>query len=186
MNLKQYVLTALAVSALTMPWAPGVSQAAAADASAATSSSSATAVKADTAAKSDAAAAKAKQVKYNLKFNAKNYTMETLQLDGKDVAFRAYRDVVYVSKPASVASESMSVFIPEAYFQKGGSVNGYTAKTAPIFLPNGVGGYMPGEIKEPSANDRPHERRRQCLARRALEGLCRRGTGHPRPHDGRR
>lgn len=160
MNLKHYVLTALAVSALTMPWA-GVSQAAAADASAqataaktASAVSSATAVKADTAAKSDAAAAKAKQVKYNLKFNAKNYTKETLQLDGKDVAFRAYRDVVYVSKPASVASESMSVFIPEAYFQKGGSVNGYTAKTAPIFLPNGVGGYMPGEIKEPSANDR--------------------------------
>lgn len=160
MNLKQYVLTALAVSALTMPWA-GVSQAAAADASAATSSSSATAVKANTAAKSDVAAAakktmpvKVKQVKYSLKFNAKNYTKETLQLDGKDVAFRAYRDVVYVSKPASVASESMSVFIPEAYFQKGGSVNGYTAKTAPIFLPNGVGGYMPGEIKEPSANDR--------------------------------
>lgn len=160
MNLKHYVLTALAVSALTMPWA-GVSQAAAADASAATSSSSATAVKANTAAKSDVAAAakktmpvKVKQVKYSLKFNAKNYTKETLQLDGKDVAFRAYRDVVYVSKPASVASESMSVFIPEAYFQKGGSVNGYTAKTAPIFLPNGVGGYMTGEIKEPSANDR--------------------------------
>lgn len=160
MNLKHYVLTALAVSALTMPWA-GVSQAAAADASAATSSSSATAVKANTAAKSDVAAAakktmpvKVKQVKYSLKFNAKNYTKETLQLDGKDVAFRAYRDVVYVSKPASVASESMSVFIPEVYFQKGGSVNGYTAKTAPIFLPNGVGGYMPGEIKEPSANDR--------------------------------
>lgn len=34
MNLKQYVLTALAVSALTMPWAPGVTQAAAADAAA--------------------------------------------------------------------------------------------------------------------------------------------------------
>ena len=140
MNLKHYVLTALAVSALTMPWA-GVSQAAAADASAATSSSSATAVKANTAAKSDVAAAakktmpvKVKQVKYSLKFNAKNYTKETLQLDGKDVAFRAYRDVVYVSKPASVASESMSVFIPEAYFQKGGSVNGYTAKTAPILM----------------------------------------------------
>ena len=34
MNLKHYVLTALAVSALTMPWAPGISQAAAVDASA--------------------------------------------------------------------------------------------------------------------------------------------------------
>ena len=34
MNLKQYVLTALAVSALTMPWTLGVTQAAAADAAA--------------------------------------------------------------------------------------------------------------------------------------------------------
>lgn len=142
MNLKQYVLTALAVSALTMPWAPGVTQAVSSAAAA-----TAKTVKAD-------APIKVKQAKYSLKFNAKNYTKETLKLEGQDVAFRAYRDVVYTAKPASVASESMSIFIPEAYFQKGGTVNGYTAKTAPIFLPNGVGGYMPGESKEPSASER--------------------------------
>ena len=148
MNLKQYVLTALAVSALTMPWAPGVTQAAAADAAAQPAAepapqavSSAAAATAKTV-KADAPI-KVKQAKYSLKFNAKNYTKETLKLEGQDVAFRAYRDVVYTAKPASVASESMSIFIPEAYFQKGGTVNGYTAKTAPIFLPNGVGGYMP-------------------------------------------
>lgn len=142
MNLKQYVLTALAVSALTMPWAPGVTQAVSSAAAA-----TAKTVKAD-------APIKVKQAKYSLKFNAKNYTKETLKLEGQDVAFRAYRDVVYTAKPASVASESMSIFIPEAYFQKGGTVNGYTAKTAPIFLPNGVGGYMSGESKEPSASER--------------------------------
>lgn len=159
MNLKQYVLTALAVSALTMPWAPGVTQAAAADAAAqpaaepapqavsSAAASTAKTVKAD-------APIKVKQAKYSLKFNAKNYTKETLKLEGQDVAFRAYRDVVYTAKPASVASESMSIFIPEAYFTKGGTVNGYTAKTAPIFLPNGVGGYMPGDSKEPSDSDR--------------------------------
>ncbi|MEE0480969.1 MAG: subtype B tannase [Mitsuokella jalaludinii] len=159
MNLKQYVLTALAVSALTMSWAPGVTQAAAADAAAqpaaepapqavsSAAASTAKTVKAD-------APIKVKQAKYSLKFNAKNYTKETLKLEGQDVAFRAYRDVVYTAKPASVASESMSIFIPEAYFTKGGTVNGYTAKTAPIFLPNGVGGYMPGESKEPSDSDR--------------------------------
>ena len=159
MNLKQYVLTALAVSALTMPWTLGVTQAAAADAAAqpeaepapqAVSSAAATTAKT---VKADAPI-KVKQAKYSLKFNAKNYTKETLKLEGQDVAFRAYRDVVYTAKPASVASESMSIFIPEAYFQKGGTVNGYTAKTAPIFLPNGVGGYMPGESKEPSASER--------------------------------
>lgn len=142
MNLKQYVLTALAVSALTMPWAPGVTQAVSSAAAA-----TAKTVKAD-------APIQVKQAKYSLKFNAKNYTKETLKLEGQDVAFRAYRDAVYTAKPASVASESMSIFIPEAYFTKGGTVNGYTAKTAPIFLPNGVGGYMPGENKEPSASER--------------------------------
>lgn len=159
MNLKQYVLTALAVSALTMPWTLGVTQAAAADAAAqpeaepapqAVSSAAATTAKT---VKADAPI-KVKQAKYSLKFDAKNYTKETLQLDGQAVAFRAYRNVVYVAKPASAAAESMSVFIPEAYFQKGGTVNGYTAKTAPIFLPNGVGGYMPGDSKEPSDSDR--------------------------------
>lgn len=159
MNLKQYVLTALAVSALTMPWAPGVTQAAAADAAAQPAAepapqavSSAAAATAKTV-KADAPI-KVKQAKYSLKFNAKNYTKETLKLEGQDVAFRAYRDVVYTAKPASVASESMSIFIPEAYFQKGGTVNGYTAKAAPIFLPNSVGGYMPGDSKEPSDSDR--------------------------------
>lgn len=159
MNLKQYVLTALAVSALTMPWTLGVTQAAAADAAAqpeaepapqAVSSAAATTAKT---VKADAPI-KVKQAKYSLKFNAKNYTKETLKLEGQDVAFRAYRDVVYTAKPTSVASESMSIFIPEAYFTKGGTVNGYTAKTAPIFLPNGVGGYMPGDSKEPSDSDR--------------------------------
>lgn len=159
MNLKQYVLTALAVSALTMPWAPGVTQAAAADAAAQPATepapqavSSAAAATAKTV-KADAPI-KVKQAKYSLKFDAKNYTKETLQLDGQAVAFRAYRNVVYVAKPASAAAESMSVFIPEAYFQKGGTVNGYTKETTPIFLPNGVGGYMPGDSKEPSASER--------------------------------
>ena len=116
MNLKQYVLTALAVSALTMPWAPGVTQAVSSAAAA-----TAKTVKAD-------APIQVKQAKYSLKFNAKNYTKETLKLEGQDVAFRAYRDAVYTAKPASVASESMSIFIPEAYFTKGGTVNGYTGE----------------------------------------------------------
>lgn len=149
MNLKQYVLTALAVSALTMPVATSAAPAATAD-TAVQAASAKTAQAAGTKAEAKAAA---KQTKYSLKFDAKNYTKETLQLDGQAVAFRAYRNVVYVAKPASAAAESMSVFIPEAYFQKGGTVNGYTKETAPIFLPNGVGGYMPGDSKEPSDSD---------------------------------
>lgn len=150
MNLKQYVLTALAVSALTMPVTASAAPAATADAAV----QAASAKTAQAAGSQAEAKAVAKQTKYSLKFDAKNYTKETLQLDGQAVAFRAYRNVVYVAKPASAAAESMSVFIPEAYFQKGGTVNGYTKETAPIFLPNGVGGYMPGDSKEPSDSDR--------------------------------
>lgn len=150
MNLKRYVLTALAVSALTMPVTASAAPAATAD----TAVQAASAKTAQAAGNQAEAKAAAKQTKYSLKFDAKNYTKETLQLDGQAVAFRAYRNVVYVAKPASAAAESMSVFIPEAYFQKGGTVNGYTKETAPIFLPNGVGGYMPGDSKEPSDSDR--------------------------------
>ncbi len=158
MNLKKSVLTMLACSALTMPFATGTTQAAAADAQTQTTAAKAVTAADNTKDTADAqSTAKkqtaAKQQKYSLKLNTKNYTKETLQLNGQDVAFRAYRNIPYVSKPVSVAAESMSIFIPEAYFTKGGTVNDYTAKTAPIFLPNGVGGYMPGQITEPSAND---------------------------------
>ena len=158
MNLKKSVLTMLAVSALTVPFASGTTQAAAntqtQPAAAAKTAVSTGTTAAQTAAKTQTAEKTQKQQTYSLKLNTKNYTKETLKLNGQDVAFRAYRNIPYVSKPVSVASESMSIFIPEEYFTKGGTVNGYTAKTAPIFLPNGVGGYMPGQITEPSDQDR--------------------------------
>ena len=47
----------------------------------------------------------------------------------------------------------MNLFVPAAYLE-GKSVNGYTAQTAPIFLPNKVGGYMPGTADEPQEKDR--------------------------------
>lgn len=89
---------------------------------------------------------------YNLDFDRSAYTKERMTLAGETVAFRAYRGIVYVANPASKASETMDIYVPEAYFQNG-TVNGYTKETAPIFLPNGVGGYMPGSIAAPSERD---------------------------------
>lgn len=85
----------------------------------------------------------------SLKLDPASYTDETLIVGGQTVAFRAYRDIPYAVRPRDRERERMSIFIPAAYFS-GGTVNGYTAKTAPIFLPNGVGGYMPGEILAPA------------------------------------
>ena len=90
---------------------------------------------------------------FDLDFNAADYKAEELELDGETIRYRAYRNVVYVARPQSIEYESMNIFIPEGYFG-GEAINGYTMKSAPIFLPNNVGGYMPGSAGEPSANDR--------------------------------
>lgn len=89
----------------------------------------------------------------DISFDPSVYNDETLSLDGTTVAYRAYRSRVYVEHPENAAYQSMNIFVPMAYFE-GGSINGYTAATAPIFLPNGVGGYMPGEASEPKEKDR--------------------------------
>lgn len=43
--------------------------------------------------------------------------------------------------------------MPEAYFN-GGEINGFNMNTAPIFLPNAVGGYMPAKADEPTEKGR--------------------------------
>lgn len=45
----------------------------------------------------------------------------------------------------------MNIFVPEAYYE-GFVINGYSLNTAPVFMPNTVGGYMPGELDEPGYN----------------------------------
>lgn len=55
--------------------------------------------------------------------------------------------VVYVAQPVSKPYQSMTIVVPEAYMNAdgtvnpAGSVNGYTAQTAPIIYQNGVSGY---------------------------------------------
>ena len=90
---------------------------------------------------------------YTLDFDTSAYTQETYTVNGKSIAVRAYRNIVYVQKPKSVKQQSMNIFIPEAYFSKG-TINGYTKDTAPIFLPNAVGGYLPGNADELKEQDR--------------------------------
>lgn len=90
---------------------------------------------------------------YSIIFNPSDYTSKTMNADGETISFRAYEHLVYTERPYSAENQMLSVYIPEAYFH-GGTVNGFTAETAPIFMPNGVGGYMPGEIVEPSETSR--------------------------------
>lgn len=94
------------------------------------------------------AASSQSQASYDLTFPAAKGVKESLSLDNRQVTYYAYRDLVYVSHPKNAEYEKMNIFIPAAYLE-GKSVNGYTAQTAPIFLPNQVGGYMPGKAGDP-------------------------------------
>ncbi|MCD7982548.1 MAG: alpha/beta hydrolase [Clostridiales bacterium] len=60
------------------------------------------------------------------------------------VIYRAYEEVCYVGNPVLVKNQSMNIYVPEAYFHEEQS-DGWTAETAPVYFPNGVGGYMPAE-----------------------------------------
>ena len=64
------------------------------------------------------------------------------------VAYRVYSDITYVMNPVNEEYQKMSIYIPEAYIG-GGTLNGYTASTAPIFIPNNSGGYMAASIMAP-------------------------------------
>lgn len=93
------------------------------------------------------------QKTYDLTFHPEKGIRESKTYQNQQVDYYAYRNIVYVSKPKNVEYESMNLFVPAAYLE-GKSVNGYTAQTAPIFLPNKVGGYMPGTADEPQEKDR--------------------------------
>lgn len=86
---------------------------------------------------------------YDLKFDSTIGVEKTLNYEGRQIKFIAYENIVYVKNPASVERQRLSIFVPAEYLT-GGEINGYTAKTAPIFMPNGVGGYMPGDIQAPA------------------------------------
>lgn len=81
---------------------------------------------------------------FELKFNDKNYRSLETNVNGETIKFRAFEHIVYVKNPIEPEYQSMHIYVPEAYFNQG-EINGYNADTAPIFLPNSIGGYMPAK-----------------------------------------
>ena len=86
-----------------------------------------------------------------LKFDDKKYTVETITLDGKTLKYRAFENIIYVKNPVDANFQKLSIFVPETYYE-GKLIGKYNLKTAPIFLPNTVGGYMPGLPERPGIN----------------------------------
>ncbi|MDO4644084.1 MAG: subtype B tannase [Cardiobacteriaceae bacterium] len=84
-----------------------------------------------------------------LTFNPDAYRQA--ETDGQ--AYRAYEGIVYVAHPVDAQHQQLNLYIPEAYFHDG-SIDGFTANNAPIFLPNNIGGYMPAEAGTPDSPSR--------------------------------
>lgn len=85
-----------------------------------------------------------------LNFETHPYEVRTLSYEGQTFRVRAYEDIIYVSNPVDTIHQRMNIYIPIAYFE-GGSIDRFTAESAPIFFPNQVGGYMParpGRLQE--------------------------------------
>ncbi|PXW92283.1 alpha/beta hydrolase family protein [Sphaerotilus hippei] len=78
----------------------------------------------------------------DLTFDPDRFVPKVFTVDGRRIAVRAYEGLPVVARPVEPACQAINVYIPEAYF-RGEAVGRYTARTAPIFLPNQVGGYMP-------------------------------------------
>lgn len=83
-----------------------------------------------------------------MKFDKQNYQIEKITIGGNTIEIRSFRNRVYVEKPVNEEFQQMNIFAPETYYH-GGCIHGYTLDTAPVFMPNWVGGYMPGVAGEP-------------------------------------
>lgn len=83
-----------------------------------------------------------------LRFDPTQYVTKTLEMDGRTVTYRAFMGIPYIEKPADGEFQKLNLFAPEAFFA-GESINGYDIRTAPIFVPNSVGGYRPGPAEQP-------------------------------------
>lgn len=86
---------------------------------------------------------------YDLDFSKQKYTEQSIEVNGQAVKFRAYEGVVYVRNPVDTRYEIINIYVPEAYYN-GGEIDGFNAETAPIFLHNQIGGYMPAEPGKPA------------------------------------
>ena len=93
---------------------------------------------------------------YNkLIFDETEFTVETVEEEGKTLVYRAFENIPYVTKPADEKIQRLSIFVPELYYE-GKSIDGYNLKNAPIFMPNTVGGYMPGPQERPGKDFMQH------------------------------
>ena len=91
-------------------------------------------------------------LKISLAFDVKNYESMSTTVDNKEIKYRAFEYIPYVANPIDIDQQYMNIYVPEEYFNNG-TVNAYNTQTAPIFMPNAVGGYMPSQAMTPKVKN---------------------------------
>lgn len=82
-----------------------------------------------------------------LKFQDQEYVIKEVECEGETLTYRAFENIVYVTNPVDEI-QKLNIYVAEKYYQ-GENINGYNIHTAPIFMPNTVGGYKPGPVTYP-------------------------------------
>jgi hypothetical protein len=90
----------------------------------------------------------------SMQFDPNRYQTQQLTVDGQTFTVRAYENLATVARPVDAAAQAVNIYVPEAYFH-GQAVGAFTAQTAPIFLPNQIGGYMPAKPGTPTGRTGP-------------------------------
>ncbi len=78
-----------------------------------------------------------------LKFNPENYEKKSCTAGGRTITCRAWEGISYCEHPVDEI-QKLNLFAPDSF-----AGTAYDWKSAPIFVPNSVGGYMPGPCEEP-------------------------------------
>ena len=84
----------------------------------------------------------------DLCFDPAAYAEGSCTLEGSTIRYRAWENIGYCAAPVD-AIQTLNLYVPEDYYA-GAVHNGYTLQTAPIFVPNTVGGDLPGPADCPS------------------------------------
>ena len=85
-----------------------------------------------------------------LRFDPEAFEEKACTLGERTVRYRAWEGLMYCERPADPI-QRLNLFAPVSLFDGSGA---YDAQSAPIFMPNTVGGYMPGPADQPGLD--PH------------------------------
>ena len=84
----------------------------------------------------------------SLIFQEEPYSIESLTFDDKEIRYRAFEHRVYCDNPVDPEHQELSIYVPEEFYESG-KAGKYDIRSAPVFMPNTVGGFRPGYFQRP-------------------------------------